>query len=228
MLALPQTLVRSTLLGGPANTFCSYFALDERKACYVTGHPFLQGFPVTPDAYDTTYHTMFLARMSRDLRHLEYSTYIGGSGFEEVYGLLYEGRHAVWLTGSTSSPDLPTTPNGLNQLGAPGFLFCLSLPDSAEAAPTQRMAPPSSLGISAFPNPFNPSTTLTFTLSAACPVTLEVFNVLGRKVYGKDFGRMSAGEHRQQFDATEFASGIYFARVQAGNAVRVHKMMVLR
>ncbi len=91
-----------------------------------------------------------------------------------------------------------------------------------------QIAVPRRFALSAYPNPFNPTTTLSFTLPSSSPVVLDVFDVLGRSIYQKHFERMSAGEHRERFDASEFASGVYFARMQAGNATRVQKLLLMR
>jgi hypothetical protein len=235
MLELPQTLVRSTLLGANASALCGDFALDERGAILTTGFGHQHGFPMTPDAYDTTFHTMFLARISHDLRHLEYGTYIGGSGGEDEYGILTEPGHRVWLAGTTSSEDLPTTPNALiptfyqpGQENWYGFILCLALSDSGDAAVHSSIPVPSSFKLSAYPNPFNPTTTLTFALPSPSLVTLEVFDVLGRSVYQKDLGRMNAGEHRIQFDGEDLSSGTYFAHLSTPAQSKVAKLVLLR
>lgn len=80
-----------------------------------------------------------------------------------------------------------------------------------------------------FPNPFNPSTQITFALPKASRVTLEVFDVLGRQVATLINGELrSAGKHAMQFDATGLASGVYFYRLTAEHQVATMKMMLVR
>jgi hypothetical protein len=68
-----------------------------------------------------------------------------------------------------------------------------------------------------FPNPFNPSTTISFTLPTACHVTVTVFDQLGREVSVLLNEEKSAGEHRIEYLAEPgLSSGVYFYRVSAG------------
>ena len=79
-----------------------------------------------------------------------------------------------------------------------------------------------------FPNPFNPSTTISFELPVAGEVSLVVYDVMGREVVTLVDGYQAAGCHEAVFDAKELASGVYFARLQAGNEVRTQKMLLVR
>jgi len=97
----------------------------------------------------------------------------------------------------------------------------------AEADPRFSVEP-ASFSVQAFPNPFNASTTLTFSLPTPAVVTMEVFDVLGRCAWRKELGRMTAGEKREVWDAAEMTSGVYFVRVNAGELARVEKVMLLR
>ncbi len=87
---------------------------------------------------------------------------------------------------------------------------------------------PSSFSLSTYPNPFNATTTLSFSLPHTSPVSLTVFNLLGQAVYQADLGMLNAGEHRHLFDANELTSGVYVARVQAGERSQMRKMVLLR
>ncbi|MFZ5433894.1 MAG: T9SS type A sorting domain-containing protein [Calditrichota bacterium] len=88
--------------------------------------------------------------------------------------------------------------------------------------------PLSRLLVRNYPNPFNATTTLSFSLSHTSSVLVTVFNVLGQAVYEADLGLLNAGEHRQVFDARELPSGVYLARVQAGERSQMRKMVLLR
>jgi len=84
-----------------------------------------------------------------------------------------------------------------------------------------------------YPNPFNPSTTLTFDLPQASPVTLEVFDILGRNVSSLltslTPNRMtSAGIHSVRLDGSRLASGIYFVELNAGNQSARQKLVLMR
>ena len=79
-----------------------------------------------------------------------------------------------------------------------------------------------------YPNPFNPQTTIAFTLASDEPVTLAVFDALGRRVAVLlDGEELNRGSHTVTFRARGLASGIYFYRLKAGNAFLESKRMML-
>jgi len=66
-----------------------------------------------------------------------------------------------------------------------------------------------------YPNPFNPSTVIRYQLSANSRVTLKVYDALGREVAGLVDGQQTKGEHAVIFNASRYASGVYFYRIEA-------------
>jgi len=79
-----------------------------------------------------------------------------------------------------------------------------------------------------FPNPFNPTTTITFALPQAAHTRLDIFDMLGRTVATLVQEVRPAGQHTVLFDASHFPSGVYFVRMQAAGFVAVHRMMLVR
>jgi hypothetical protein len=82
--------------------------------------------------------------------------------------------------------------------------------------------------ISAYPNPFNPITTLTLSLTGTQDVQIGLYDITGR--YVKDIAqqRMTAGEHSIQVDAAGLPSGVYFARAEAGTQTMTKKLVLLK
>ena len=80
----------------------------------------------------------------------------------------------------------------------------------------------------AYPNPFNPTTRISFTLPTQVNVTLEVYNTLGQKIETIFDTQMDAGFHDVEFDASELPSGIYFYRMNAGEYSQVRKMVLVK
>jgi hypothetical protein len=78
------------------------------------------------------------------------------------------------------------------------------------------------------PNPFNPSTAISFTLAKAGKTTVEVFNVAGQKVDTLVNGSMSAGSHSVTWDASKFSAGLYFCTIRSGEFTHTMKMMLLK
>jgi hypothetical protein len=79
-----------------------------------------------------------------------------------------------------------------------------------------------------FPNPFNPTTSITYTVRSSGPIQLEVFDHLGRSVGVLVDGVVGAGEYTLQFDAASLPSGMYLYRLSAGNQTITRKMMLLK
>jgi hypothetical protein len=80
----------------------------------------------------------------------------------------------------------------------------------------------------AYPNPFNPTTTIRFDLPAAAYVTLDIFDVLGRMVAQPLNARRTAGTYEIEWNATGFPSGVYFYRIRAGNYTDVKKVLLMK
>jgi photosystem II stability/assembly factor-like uncharacterized protein len=80
-----------------------------------------------------------------------------------------------------------------------------------------------------YPNPFNPGTTIEFSLPENVKnVTISIYNVLGEKVAELVNGAMQAGKYRYQWNAKNFASGIYVYELRTDKFVSVKKMLLLK
>ena len=84
-----------------------------------------------------------------------------------------------------------------------------------------------------YPNPFNPTTAIAFSLPAACQVTLEIYNITGRKVATVVDDLLDPGEHVAMWDSRNdsgkpVASGVYFYRIKAGDRIATRKMVLLK
>lgn len=79
-----------------------------------------------------------------------------------------------------------------------------------------------------YPNPFNPATTISFQLPKGGPVTLKVFDVLGREVAVLVNEERMAGMHTVHFNAAALPSGTYLYRLQANGTVFSRKMLLMK
>ncbi len=79
-----------------------------------------------------------------------------------------------------------------------------------------------------FPNPFNLSTTFSFSLPSNSFVSLKVFDLLGREVATVISEEMLAGSYSKQWSATKISSGIYFYRLQEGSYIETKKLILLK
>jgi len=84
-----------------------------------------------------------------------------------------------------------------------------------------------------FPNPFNPTTQIRFTLPQMTKVELKVYDILGREVKTLLTGEQPAGMHTIEWDGrnnygTQVSSGVYIYRLNAGKYVQSKKMLMLK
>jgi hypothetical protein len=82
--------------------------------------------------------------------------------------------------------------------------------------------------LASYPNPFNPVTKISFSISFPGQVSLKVYDMLGRGVRVLVEGFMASGKHEVSFDASTLPSGIYLYKLQAGSETLVQKMVLLR
>ncbi len=80
-----------------------------------------------------------------------------------------------------------------------------------------------------YPNPFNPLTTIEYSLAKKTNVTLKIYNVIGQEVARiLDNVNQPAGPYKIQWSAESLSSGIYFYRIEAGDFRKTHKMLLLK
>ena len=79
-----------------------------------------------------------------------------------------------------------------------------------------------------FPNPFNPSTIISFSLSRSGSTSVKIFDVLGNEVASPVNQFLTAGPHTIKFNGSMLSSGIYFYRLQSGNLVATRKLMLVK
>jgi len=79
-----------------------------------------------------------------------------------------------------------------------------------------------------YPNPFNPSTTIPYSLPENANVLLEVYNILGQRVAVLVDADQPAGNHEAVFNATHFASGLYLYRITAGSFTASKRMLLVK
>lgn len=80
----------------------------------------------------------------------------------------------------------------------------------------------------AYPNPFDTATEIMYELSEPAEVTLEVFDLLGRKIQTLVTAHQGSGLHSVRFEAGDRASGVYLYRLQSGQQVETGRMVLAR
>jgi parallel beta-helix repeat protein len=79
-----------------------------------------------------------------------------------------------------------------------------------------------------FPNPFNAQTMISYSLPEAGEVAIEIYNIVGQKVHTLYSGYQQAGNYRFVWNASEMASGVYFAHLKFSSSSNSIKMILLK
>lgn len=79
-----------------------------------------------------------------------------------------------------------------------------------------------------YPNPFNPTTTIEFIIPKDEKVVIKIYDVLGREVKTLLNELREAGHHEVEFNAAQFASGMYIYRMTSGSYSQIKKMMLVK
>jgi hypothetical protein len=160
-------------------------------------------------------------------------TLTGNTG--AVAGELVDGAGTVVASNNSTStnPFTLTAPGpGLYRVNAgykaPNLRWDSSLVQIS-AATAVRMETPLVFSLeSNYPNPFNPTTTIAFTLPEPERVKLTVFDLQGNAVATLVNGRTEAGRHTAVFDGAGLPSGVYFYRLEAGNSTETRQLVLLK
>jgi Beta-propeller repeat len=131
-LVIDPGLHYSTFLGGTNQDLANGIAVDGRSRAYVTGFTQSTDYPTTPGAFDTTYNghgDALVTKLNAAGSALAYSTFLGGTGFDEGWGIAALDRRA-YVTGDTTSANYPTTPGAFATTfnGGNGDAFVTKLP----------------------------------------------------------------------------------------------------
>jgi len=79
-----------------------------------------------------------------------------------------------------------------------------------------------------YPNPFNPTTTISYDLVGAGDVKVTIFNSKGEMVLASDLGNQDIGSHKFKFDGNKYNSGVYFYQVSVGEVVQTKRMIMVK
>jgi hypothetical protein len=116
--ATGSALSYATFLGGSGSDEGIDIAIDSSGAAYVTGRTTSSDFPITPRAFDTSYNgyngDVFVVKLNATGSALSYATFLGGSDYDEGYGIALDSSGTAYVTGYTGSSDFPTTPEAFD------------------------------------------------------------------------------------------------------------------
>jgi hypothetical protein len=160
---------------------------------------------------------MYLAKVNDDGAIVWQNTY-GTAADERAYDVVQTSDGGFVLCGYSNA-----------HLGVGTEWYIVkTLPDPSLSEGPFSALLPHQFTLSCFPNPFNPTTTLAFTLPQTGQVKVVVYDLLGREVAVLAERVFEAGEQRLRFDGSALPSGLYFARMQAGGLIATQKLLLLR
>lgn len=162
-----------------------------------------------------------------------------------VFGFDATGNVYFTVTGSDGAFSIPGTPNGaldvmISEVGyesqtesaeiidAHGSATIVAQRTAVTTADNEARLPEQPVLHQNFPNPFNPATSIAFSLPTRMQVSIQVFDLLGRHVATVLEGMRDAGQHRVLFDASRLPSGIYLYRMQTMGSVQTRRMTVTK
>jgi hypothetical protein len=153
--------------------------------------------------------------------------------------IIANGANLIGLSGGSSY-----TATGVDQNTAYTYVVTAMSRNNVESAPSNVLSVPSATGLESreiaedyslsqnFPNPFNPTTVINFTLGtqdlASVQTRLAVYDALGREVAVLVDEPMSAGSHSVTFDAGQLASGVYIYVLTSGDVRLTHTMTLVK
>jgi len=79
-----------------------------------------------------------------------------------------------------------------------------------------------------YPNPFNPNTTIKFSIPAASNVSLKIYDIIGNEIANLVNGRKDAGEYEVDFNAKNLPSGIYFSTLRSNGNTQTQKLILMK
>jgi hypothetical protein len=113
-------------------------------------------------------------------------------------------------------------------LSGGGSLLFYHLQRATTRVADDRLLPISYRLYSNYPNPFNPTTTIQFDLPKPSQVSLDIYDLLGRKIETIVNEKQEAGTHSVIWDGKDRSSGIYFYKIQTGDFTETKRMLLLK
>lgn len=219
----------STFIGGSCDDYGDGIAVDNKGCAFISGRTASPNFP-TVNPFDNSYNgywDVFVLQFSSQTQSLEYSTFLGGSYDDCSFHINIDYNRDILVTGYTESPDFPTVNaydfnyNGSTDVfitkfsNTTGFEENISIPDKL-------------FQLYNYPNPFNSITIIEYSLPRASFVTIEIYDLMGRKIETIIDQHQKSGYYHISWDASYQTSGIYYCVIKDGEFIKARKMMLIK
>lgn len=215
-------IIFSGYLGGSNLDEPSGLGIDNNGNIIISGYTISPEFPTTSDAYlnDIMQGDGFFTTISSDGKNINYSTLLPGT----VYNMKIYTKSDAYLGIYGLFPEL----SGKGVFDSNSVSLVKLKVDETTSVFNESNQPNLFSVYSPYPNPFNPSVTLSYKLFNDSNVTLDIFNIQGQKISTIVNNFQEKGSHRIQWDGSDFPSGVYFYQIRAGNERKIGKIMLLK
>jgi len=132
-------------------------------------------------------------------------------------------QHTFWQVGSFSG-----TAFMVSALGGPTTTSYQYSADITTGIQENSIVPSEISVLSCYPNPFNATAMITYSLSEESNVTISVFNIMGQNIATLSDGIQQGGEHSVVWNADDLPSGVYFVRLSTSNFAETKRMILLK
>ena len=151
---------------------------------------------------------------------------MGIDGSDKTFGYIEEGMKPEFKLFKKSTGELLTLEADLIAPWANNGLTLITL--YAQAQSMNFDIPTSTIIKGAYPNPFNPISTIEFSLSKNSQIELSIHNVNGEKVETLYNGYRNIGSHQIMWNAEHYPSGMYFFTLNTPDGIHNHKLILLK
>ena len=153
---------------------------------------------------------------------LQIDAFTAGGTTSSSSNITLKGSVGQVFTGTASGSNVNVSAGFWPAVYLKGKITAISPDDPQQTIPDKFSLDP------AYPNPFNPTTTIRYALPQASNVRLTVYNMLGRQIKVLVNQQQKAGMHEVTFHSNQLSSGTYIYRIEAGDFIKVRKMTLLK
>ena len=150
----------------------------------------------------------------------------GGGGNSGPQSLIGE-TVSMYIPAENLYFDIQITAYTGGQTGG-GFAWTRTCVEMGDDDLSNEMLAPSSFNLNSYPNPFNPSTTISITLDQMMELNLDIYNLNGHLVESLYSGYLNEGTHRMSWEPKLNPAGVYLARAISGSDIQTTKLIYIK
>jgi hypothetical protein len=158
--------------------------------------------------------------------NLLWTKQFGGNKFDIINSLVEENDHSILMAGSTKSNNRDVHGNH----GGPQDAWLVNYDGNGSRHHRDAFdnLAPEIISLNSFANPVSASTTISFSLTQSQNVSLRLFDVNGKLISTLANANFAEGENEIVFDAEKISAGIYFLKMQAGDFLKIERLIIAR